>query len=858
MALLLSAVVKSSAQTAKKDMTVADYAKWSNLQGEAISPDGKWVTYKLQYDDGADTLFVQNTKSGKKYIFPSATSPEFSNDSRYITVQDSVNGLVIKDLDSDKLQTFKFAQQHNFCTSQKYLTILSNKEKISNLLIVDYARDKRYNFPNVSEYVINNNGSIAISTGNEVTIANPETKFVAKTIAKDNVGGFQNLQWSTNGEQLAFLQQSPKDSLVPANHKIHCYNLIKETTNMLSADTNSALSAQRITVKLSTPALQFSNDGKHLVFAMATPHKPFTDDKVEVWDSATPLEYIPNKYQGNLDYEPKLAKWSIDSGIVKPLGTITNPIVKLLLKSDHVLCYNPLLYEPQYEYYAPSDIYIRNTLSGEEELLLQHHSTMNGTLGASPDNKFINYFKDGAWYIYNIENKSHKNITGNLKETFHNNPRNLPGEPFPYGYAGWTADSKYFMVYDEYGIWLLAPDGKHAKKIIDGSSSKTRLRIYQQMYEKGDFINPNEFFTITYNLSEGLILTATNDQMATGYYKWSESKGVKKFAFNDNKIDRLQKAKSANSYIFVEQNAAMPPNLVLFDNTNPVSKIVKKSNPHADKYNWANTQLISYSDKSGKSLKAILYKPSNFIVGKKYPMVVLIYEKQSKDIHNYNNPTEYDAAGFAPSNYFLDGYLVLMPDISYEVGDPGLSALDCVETAVNAVKREGIVDENNIGIIGHSFGGYEVAFIITHSNMFKTAVAGAGVMNLLECYFTYKSVIPRSNTWRFEEQQFRMGTSPFGAWDAYQRNSPINYAANISTPLLSWAGKDDSSVAWTQSAEFHLALRRLNKRNVFLVYNGEGHTISDVDLQKDLTKRTKNWFDFYLKDDAAALVNGIP
>jgi dipeptidyl aminopeptidase/acylaminoacyl peptidase len=187
-----------------------------------------------------------------------------------------------------------------------------------------------------------------------------------------------------------------------------------------------------------------------------------------------------------------------------------------------------------------------------------------------------------------------------------------------------------------------------------------------------------------------------------------------------------------------------------------------------------------------------------------------------------------------------------------------MSALDCVESSVNAVKATGIVEENHIGIIGHSFGGYEVAFIITQTKTFAAAISGSAISDLIGSYFTYASNIPRSNTWRFEGEQYRMTSSPFNDWNSYQRNSPLPNAKYISTPLLSWAGKKDPTIPWTQSASFHMALRRLDKKSIFLVYNGETHTILTPELQKDLTIKTKNWFDYYLKQKTGKDINDIP
>src|SRR5690606_9677698 len=114
----------------------------------------------------------------------------------------------------------------------------------------------------------------------------------------------------------------------------------------------------------------------------------------------------------------------------------------------------------------------------------------------------------------------------------------------------------------------------------------------------------------------------------------------------------------------------------------------------------------------------------------------------------------------SPANYTSDGYFVLMPDIHYTIGNPGGSALDHVESAVRTVLASGMIDSRRVGIIGPSFGGYQTTYIVTKSNLFAAAVIGSGVTDLVRKYFTMNFETGRSNNWRIERQQFRMGLSP--------------------------------------------------------------------------------------------------
>ncbi|TDD77211.1 S9 family peptidase [Flavobacterium caseinilyticum] len=856
--LLILAVAICYGQSVNRKITTADYAKWSTLQDEAISPDGLWISYSLQYDYGADTLFVQNCKSDRKLIFPSGNNAIFSSDGRFVTVSDPEKGLILQEFKSGKVQSFRNVSKHEFFAEAKYLAMLKKNVSSNELQILDCNTNKSYIFPDVQEFTISREGKIAVSTFHEVRIIDPAENFSEKTIAQDSAESFKNLCWSENGSAVAFLQQLPKDTLAPDNHRIIYYNLTDSKSYMLDGSTNEALMAQRIIVRLSKPALTFSPDGKRIFFAITTPHKPFTTEQVEIWDTATPLEYTQNKYRGNTNYEPKLAVWSVESGRVMQIGTVENPKAMLTTDKNYAVCFNALRYEPQYEYDAPADLYLKNTHTGKETLILQKQATSIGMMGTSPDGKFINYFRDNNWWIYDIEKTKRRSITAQIGIAFKNKENDNSGSPTPYGSPGWSADGKYFIAYDQYDIWLLSPDGSKTQKITHGSKNKVRYRICTDLYQENKTHNLDNLFAPKFDLTKGLILEVLGDNMASGYYKWYPNGSLKKMLFKESGINRIQKAKDAEMYICIEQTSALPPSIILLNNTGTFSKVIMQSNPQSKKFDWGQAELIYYKNKFGDNLKGILYKPANYKPAKKYPMVVLIYEIFSHGLHNYYNPTEYDSMGFIPSNYFLDDYIVLMPDIRYKIDDPGMSALDCVESSVNAVKATGIVEENHIGIIGHSFGGYEVSFIITQTKTFAAAISGSAISDLIGSYFTYASNILRSNTWRFEGEQYRMTSSPFNDWNSYQRNSPLPNAKYISTPLLSWAGKKDPTIPWTQSASFHMALRRLDKKSIFLVYNGETHTILTPELQKDLTIKTKNWFDYYLKQKTGTDINDIP
>ena len=232
-------------------------------------------------------------------------------------------------------------------------------------------------------------------------------------------------------------------------------------------------------------------------------------------------------------------------------------------------------------------------------------------------------------------------------------------------------------------------------------------------------------------------------------------------------------------------------------------------------------------------------------------MLVQVYEKLASKLHRYVNPSLFNAQGFSVTHSTLNGYFVLMPDIFYELGKTGQSAADCITSATKSVVKNYPIDAGRIGLIGHSFGGFETLFTITQSNLFAAAVSGAGVSDPIRHYFELNKngSLGKDSMFKFENQQMRFGDSFFNMKEAYLNNSTLINADRIRTPLLQWFGKEDKVILGDQSMALYLALRRLRKPTVLLQYPDEAHNLWLRENQIDLSTRISEWFDYYLKDE---------
>jgi dipeptidyl aminopeptidase/acylaminoacyl peptidase len=320
--------------------------------------------------------------------------------------------------------------------------------------------------------------------------------------------------------------------------------------------------------------------------------------------------------------------------------------------------------------------------------------------------------------------------------------------------------------------------------------------------------------------------------------------GVKRLMWDEAVYGGVIKAKKADVYLYTRQTYKDPPDYYVSDASLTSGKRLTNLGAGQEKFLWSSgTILVDYTSVKGDKLQAALHLPANYEKGKTYPMVVNFYEKTSQSAYQYARPT---ANGFNPSVYTSNGYAVLNPDITYKLNDPGMSAVWCMVPAVEAAIATGVVDPKHIGITGHSWGGYQTAFLVTQTNIFAAAVAGAPLTDMISMYGLIYKNAGVTNGEIFEASQGRFTTGPWDNWEAYTRNSPVAFAKNVKTPLIILHNDKDGAVDFTQGVEYYNTLRRLQKPVVLLEYLGENHGLAKRANQKDYTVRMKEFFDHFL------------
>ncbi|WP_413999291.1 S9 family peptidase [Flavobacterium sp. W1B] len=829
-----------------------DYDKWSTLAFEDVSPDGKWLMYTLQYDQGPDTLFVIQTKGNRKFVFPAAKQGSFSDDGNWFTAYHPDKGLALQNLLTDRLQWIPSVIKSDFVLNDTFLTLLLKNGQDYNLKVFGLKKKEEIFFKGIKEYALNpnKNNFMIISDSNRVKVIWPSLGFKEKIITGESKFRYKNLIWDNSGTSAVFMQELPEDDFPERNHSLYFVRNVEKSDGILflnPQEKGSIISGKRILDSPTLTDLEISPDGQRIIFTLGKSEKQIQEkNSVIIWNSTEAMESERKQFLKLDKKKLSIAVWFPLDNKVFDIGSRAGQSVYFTPDRRSVICYDKYQFEPQFEISSPADIVLVDLASGQRTTILLKQSMKLRTIGTSPDGRYLNYYKDKNWWVYDIYAKKHTNLTAGL-DNFEDPDFSRSRMPPAYGCPGWANDSSRLIVYSQYDVWLLSPDGKQPRRITSGKNDSIRYRVYEKS-SITNRIHPRIYLQGSkFELKNGLFLEATGFNYDSGYFQWEPDSGLVKMVYSNLKIGRLKKARDANTMMLIKQDATLSPQIMVMEKPRERPRIVVKTNPQQLKYNWGKVECISYKISDNQLLNGILYYPANYKPDRLYPMVVKIYETQFEYLHHYFSPTSYMPAGFSPTNYTTDGYFVLYPDIIYKVGQPGYSAVKCVEEAVKKAITMGRIDAKRIGLIGHSYGGYEAAFIATRSKLFATVVSGAAVTDMVSHSLT-QDITGRSMMWRYVSHQMRMGEPLYDDYQGYMENSPLTNAKNIDIPLLSWSGKEDLMVDFRQSTILHMAMRSLNKKHILLIYPGDGHSLSKPEFQKDLTTRIKAWFDFYLKD----------
>jgi dipeptidyl aminopeptidase/acylaminoacyl peptidase len=497
------------------------------------------------------------------------------------------------------------------------------------------------------------------------------------------------------------------------------------------------------------------------------------------------------------------------------------------------------------------DVYVVNPSSGERKLALKRARWYNGP---SPDGESFLYYEDGHFFAYSMATGQSKNITMAVPASFVDTEDDHNVVKPPTSPMGWVKGSKAVLISDNWDIWQVPVDGGAAVNLtVNGRKDQIR---YQQRFP----MEPPE------DRDEGIDMS--QPQYFRVYGEWTKKNGIGRLdpgkpgltnvLWGEAAYSRLAKAEKADVVLYTKETPLEPADYYATDSKFGEPKRLTDMRPQVAQFHWTpGVQLVNYTCDKGDKLQAALFLPANYEKGKSYPTMVNFYERMSQTANTFANPS---ANGFNRSIYTSQGYAVLIPDIVYKVNDPGMSAVWCMVPAVRAAIATGVVDAKKIGITGHSWGGYQTSFLVTQTDIFAAAVAGAPLTNMVSMYSLIYKNSGGGNMAIFESSQGRFKGGYWDNWDAYYRNSPVFFAKNVKTPLMILHNDRDGAVDFTQGVEYYNTLRRLGKPVIMLQYVGENHGLARRPNQRDYSVRMKEYFDHHLKGAPAPkwMLEGVP
>lgn len=819
-----------------------------------ISNDGKWATFIESFSEDKNILWVIATDGTKKMQLSAGTRFNFSSNSAWFACLDKKNELTTVNMDNFEEKRYPNISNYSFSPDGSHISIQSEVAYQSKKMsTINLQTQKIIQMEDVGTFVWHPFKNIifeVIEAPNKSDLVQYDIESKRKKIIHtETAGSIKELYINPRGTSLIFL--STKMESIQLNY----YDISTGTLKVLADDS----------IRENFPKLRISNrkpylagDGEKILFYLQDPEGFIKgrDNDSQTWNSADPWVAPRMDRYNKHEAQYFLTAWYPQTGLLREIETKNQPTAAMCVNQDFALVYDQLQYEPLYKLYPNVDLFVKNIKTGDTTLVCKNQYIEGQFVTISPEGKYISFFRDKDWWIYDVTKGLTTNITRDLSVNFQKTDLH-DRDPHPYGIAGWRLNDAEVVLYDQFDIWVMNPNGKIKKRITKGREENIRYRIIRD-YSPADtplFVNLN-FSSSRLDLTNNIFLEMFDQTTyKTGMAVWKPNSSIEPLFWEEGKIDQLFWNESGQSVVYRTQRFDQPIGINSYDFNNKRRKLMHQTNEKLLEYNLGETELIEYVLEDGTKLKGSLVYPANYSSTESYPMVVKIYERESKNILNFLPPGCATDNGFNLLELITNGYFVFFPDISYEIGNPGISALKSVTAAVEKVLNKKGIDKNRIGLIGHSFGGYETAFIITQTDMFSAAVAGAAVTNIVNYYHEVDWDMDKPQMLRLENQQMRFGDSYYNMKEAYHRNSPIDYVENVCTPLLLWTGKRDTNVNWSQSVQMFLALKRLGKTSKLLLYESEPHVLIKNKNQEHLCSSIFDWMELYVKKESIKTVS---
>ena len=901
----------------KQPLDHSVYDSWKSITQSVISPNGSWVAFTVNPQEGDGWLYITDIRNELKDSVARGGSPRFSPGSDFVayTIAPAVaetrqakrkklkedmmpkQDLEIRKLPgneiftAERIKSFSVAEEKSPWMAyhmEKPILAKENADssktangnsdvkkskkdlKGSELVVYNPMSNTSFSFPDVTEYVVAKGGNsisyiqelpdTSLVTGYRVSSFDC-SKGIPVTLFEGR-GSVIKITTDRPGFQTSFLYSADTSKT-----KVYTLFLSRSFEASISVVDTLNRSMPRGWSVSENSDMAFSDNGKRLFFG--TSPKPVKEPedtllaeekyRLDVW-SWTDGQIQPQQKK-QLEREQKRiyqAVYHTDRNTMYQLADKTMPELRLNIRSDcdFALGMSGLEYQKSSSWDSRnySDYFIVSLETGEKRLILKEYPSQ---VQLSPDGSFLAAWSTGekSWNLLSRDGELIRKVTLPENAAQYDELHDSPSDPSPYGLAGWTEKDRNLLIYDRFDIWSV--NTAKAGQPVNITNGYGRLKNFRFRYVKTD---PDEEFIPS---GEKMLLSAfDNTSKEAGFFSVMPfSKDVPAKLLLEKAVfsGGVTKARESDMIIWRKESVDVTPELFISDMkfTRPLRLSV--TNPQQKNFNWMSAELVEWTSFDNQKLSGILYKPENFDPSGKYPMIVYFYERSSDGLYSYFPPAP--SASIINRSYAVsNGYLLFVPDILYTTGYPGESCYNAVVSGTQALlDRYDFIDRNRIGLDGQSWGGYQIAWLVTRTNMFRCAYAGAPVSNMTSAYGGIRWESGVSRMFQYEKTQSRIGGTLWEKPMQYIENSPLFFVPKINTPLLLMHNDADGAVPWYQGIEFFMALRRLYKPAWMLSYNDEAHNLVKRPNRKDLSIRKMQFFDHYLqgKDMPYWMKNGL-
>ncbi len=674
------------------------------------------------------------------------------------------------------------------------------------------------------------------------------------TVLQDGNGNYKAITFDRDGRQVAFVSDKEEFAAEKPRYAAYLATVGKAPARRVVSGAAFAPNAT-----LSDRQLSFTRDGSTLVLGAAPmlpdsiPSDSLADrSQVDVW------HYLDSRLQPQQKLEAArdrnrtwLAVHRIAAGTTRLIGSDTTGRVTLSDDGTVALAVNESRYAVARMWGDDgADVSVVDVATGNARRIAEKVE-FGGQL--SPNGRYVAWFDKGRWFTYDVRTQKTTDVSGAVGSVrFDQETWDTPSTPAPWGVAGWTTDEKSLLLYSRFDVWDVDPQGARAARVLTdsaGTRAGTVLRIVD-LDPEDRFVDP----------TKAVILSAFNETTKQSGFmrdRLGVTAAPETLIMEDAAWRLLGKARRSDEMLLTRSTYSSFPDLRVGTTVAQTTRI-SDVNPQQKEVSWGTNELVQWQSMDGRTLQGILFKPEGFDPSQKYPMVTYFYESLSDGLHSYVAPGGRNTIN--PTVYTSIGYLVFFPDIAYQDGYPGASALKSIVPGIQSLIARGFVDPKRIGSAGQSWGGYQTAYMITQTNLFAAAFAGAPVANMTSAYggIRWESGVARA--FQYEKTQSRIGGSMWQYPMRFIENSPLFYTDRIQTPVLIMSNDADGAVPWYQGIEWFVALRRFGKEAYLLNYNNDGHNPRKRANQKDVDRRMQEFFGHHLKGEPKPdwMRSGIP